>query len=117
MNKRLTIIIVIGILLIGNVYFATQTILKSRQLAVVDSQIVTVGTNQKILDFSRMFIDDVLNSTTEVDFDTRLKLENAVRDIKDPEILAQWNKFVSSSNEAQAQTEVKNLLTLLMKKI
>lgn len=117
MNKRSTIIIIIVILLIGNVYFAIQSSLKSSQLASINAQISTVSTNQKILGFSRMFIDDVLNSDKEVDFDTRLKLENAVRDIKDPEILAQWSKFVNSETEAQAQVEVKNLLALLMKKI
>jgi hypothetical protein len=117
MNKRSTIIIIIVILLIGNVYFAIQSSLKSSQLASINAQISIVSTNQKILGFSRMFIDDVLNSDKEVDFDTRLKLENAVRDIKDPEILAQWSKFVNSETEAQAQVEVKNLLALLMKKI
>jgi len=99
------------------VYFALQAILTSRELADARSQIATDNSDKKILGFSRMFIDDVLNSGKEVDFDTRLKLENAVRDIKDSDILAQWNKFVNSTSEAQAQIEVKNLLALLMEKM
>lgn len=98
-------------------YFALQAILTSRELADARSQIATDNSDKKILGFSRMFIDDVLNSGKEVDFDTRLKLENAVRDIKDSDILAQWNKFVNSTSEAQAQIEVKNLLALLMEKM
>lgn len=50
-------------------------------------------------------------------FDTRLKLEAAVRSLDDEEILSQWQKFTESKTEAEAQTEVKNLLEMLVKKI
>jgi hypothetical protein len=44
-------------------------------------------------------------------------LETAVRDLKDEEILNQWQKFVDSKTETEAQKEVKNLLELLINKI
>ncbi|MBU4332178.1 hypothetical protein KKD19_05955 [Patescibacteria group bacterium] len=58
----------------------------------------------------------MLKAETEIDFETRLNLENAVRNLDDEEILSQWNKFVNSGNEIQAQVEVKNLLEALVHK-
>ena len=59
----------------------------------------------------------MLKAEKEIDFETRLKLENAVRNIGDDEILIQWQKFIESKTEAEAQTGVKNLLDLLVDKI
>lgn len=117
MNKRIFIIAIIGILIIGNVYFALKVNSLSGELAELKKEISIFKKNDKVITFSKLFIDNVLKSGKEVDFDTRLKLENAVRDIKDDELLAQWNKFTKSQTEADAQNEVKNLLDLLMKKI
>lgn len=64
-----------------------------------------------------MFINDVLKSEGEVNFETRLKLENAVRNLQDEEILAQWQKFTNTQKEADAQTEVKVFLEMLVNKI
>jgi hypothetical protein len=116
-NTRIILLIALGVLVIGNVYFFIQSKTLSKQLAIANGQITAVDIDQKVVNFSRMFIDGVLNSNKEVDFNERLKLENAVRDIKDEEILGQWNKFVNATTEVQAQVEVKNLLSLLMKKI
>lgn len=49
--------------------------------------------------------------------ETRLRLENAVRDLNNEQILAQWQKFTTSKTETEAQTQVKNLLELLVNKI
>jgi hypothetical protein len=116
-NTRIILLIALGVLVIGNVYFFIQSKTLSKQLTTANEQITAVDIDQKVVNFSRMFIDGVLNSNKEVDFNERLKLENAVRDIKDEEILGQWNKFVNATTEVQAQVEVKNLLSLLMKKI
>lgn len=74
-------------------------------------------TNARVVEFSKLFINDVLKAEGEVDFEKRLTLENAVRALKDPEIFAQWGRFVGSKSEASAQAEVKNLLGLLIDKI
>ncbi len=73
--------------------------------------------NEKVLEFSKLFIKQVFKAETEVDFETRLKLENAVRNLGDQEIMNQWQKFVNSKTEIQAQIEVKNLLEILVNKI
>lgn len=117
MKKRIIFIAVIGILIISNAYFALKANSFGRELAGAKKEISSFNRNGKVISFSRLFINNVLKENKEVNFDTRLKLENAVRDIKDDEILAQWNKFTKSQTESDAQTEVENLLDLLMKKI
>ena len=69
------------------------------------------------MNFTKLFITQVLRADGEVDFETRLKLENAVRELNDQNILAQWQKFVESETEEEAQEEVKNLLGMLVNKI
>lgn len=117
MKKRIIFIAVIGALIISNAYFALKANSLGGELANAKKEISLFNRNGKVISFSRLFIENVLKSDKEVDFDTRLKLENAVRDIKDDEILAQWDKFTKSQTEQGAQNEVKNLLDLLMKKI
>ncbi len=70
-----------------------------------------------VLNFIKFFIEKVLKAENEVDFETRLKLKNAVRNLSDEEILNQWNKFVESKTENEAQEEAKNLLEMLINKI
>lgn len=93
-------------------YFSLKAELERTSQAVESRQI-----NEKTLNFAGLFIEKVLKTKTEIDFETRLQLENAVRALDDSQILGQWNKFVESQTEEQAQEEVKNLLELLAKKI
>ena len=106
-----------AILLVGNVFFAMQYMTAQRQLREAQALLTSQKVNEKTLAFTQLFIEKVLQSDTEVDFDTRLQLENAVTDIGDHEILAQWQRFTESQGEAQAQAEVKNLLGLLIQKV
>lgn len=71
---------------------------------------------QKILNFTSLFIEKVLKAQGEVPFEDRLRLETTVRDLGDKEVLDQWNAFVESTSEAEAQEEVKKLLSVLIKK-
>ena len=81
------------------------------------SSLETQITNGKVLEFAKMFIDKVLKADKEVDFETRLKLETAVRNLSDEEILVQWQKFTEAKTEIQAQAGVKTLLEILVNKI
>jgi len=72
--------------------------------------------NSKTLLFADMFIRKVLMAERDIDFDTRLELETAVRNLNDSEILNQWQKFTKSLDKDSASNEVKNLLNLLVKK-
>jgi hypothetical protein len=73
--------------------------------------------NEKIINFLKLFITKVLKAEGEVDFETRLKLENAVREIQDKEILDQWIKFTESKTEDESQKNVKDLLEILVNKL
>src|SRR3989339_1394978 len=72
--------------------------------------------NTKVLAFRDMFSEKVLLASKDIDFDTRLELENSVRSLNDTEIFEQWKRFVDSETKEQATYEAKNLLSLLIVK-
>ena len=117
MNKPKIILIIILILLAGNVFLGVKYFSVVKELRQTETLLQTQTTNKKVLEFSKLFIKEVLKAETEVNFDTRLKLKTAVRNLGDEAILNQWQKFVDSKTETGAQEEVKNLLEMLMNKI
>jgi len=115
--RNLIFVVIILFLLAGNVYFAVQYSAVKKELAETRIELQTKEFNEKILNFASLFIAKVLKAEGEVDFETRLNLENTVRNLGDEEILSQWQKFIESKTEVEAQTEVKNLLEMLINKI
>ncbi len=107
--KKVTFV-VIFVLLVGNVFFGVKYYQTQKGLEIQKE-------NRQVLNFSKHFIEGVLKAKKEVDFNTRLKLENEVRDLHDEEILAQWNKFIESKTEITTQEEVVNLLEILINKV
>ena len=116
-KQNIILIIVILILLVGNLFFAVKCFGIRTELEKAKQTIKAQQINEKILDFTNLFIDKVLKAEVEVSFEERLQLENAVRALEDDQILNQWNKFVESKTEEEAQKEVKNLLEMLVTKI
>jgi hypothetical protein len=114
---KIIIIAIILILLAGNIYFGSRYFSVQKELKETKAAMEVPKINEKILSFTDLFIVKVLKAESEVDFETRLKLETAVRDLNDEEIFNQWQKFTESKTEADAQTEVKNLLETLVSKI
>lgn len=117
MNPRTAILIIITILIAAVILLAGQYLISLQDLKATKSLLQTYQYNEKILSFTKLFIIKVLKAEAEVSFEDRLKLENAVRDINNKDIFDQWQKFIESKTEAQAQKEVKNLLELLINKI
>jgi hypothetical protein len=117
MNTKPITIICVLILLAGNVVLGVLYFNARRELAQAQGAAAGRQTNEKIAGFAGLVVDKVLKAQGEVSFDDRLQLENAVRDTKDADLLAQWKKFTDSQNETAAQTEMKNLLGLLVEKI
>lgn len=115
--KRMSLIALILLLLAGNVYLGFKYRSVQKELRQTQALLETQKTNDKVLEFTKLFIEKVLKAETEVDFETRLKLENVVRNLGDEEILEQWNKFVNSKTESEAQNQVKDLLELLVNKM
>ena len=116
-SKRTIFILLLAILLFGNIFFITKYFVAQTDLDQAQATVETQKINASALRFTKLFIAKVLKAKSEVDFETRLNLENAVRDLKDPEILAQWQKFTDSQTECDAQQNVKDLLELLVNKI
>ncbi len=115
MNKASTIVIVALILISAFLVVRISSI--SAELASARAEIAEHTTDRQVVAFLGLFIDRVLQSDEPVDFDTRLKLENDVRAMNDPSILAQWNAFTASKSEAEAQEAVKDLLDMLVERI
>jgi non-homologous end joining protein Ku len=117
MNKKISLIVLVSVLVLGNIFFGLKYYFSNQSLRTAREQVKEQNLNDKVLNFSIMFVDKVLKASGEVSFEDRLKMENAVRDINNQEILDQWTKFTASKTEGEAQTEVKNLLELLIKSI
>ncbi len=115
--KLILCLVVVSLSLAANVFFAARYAAVQKELRETQAALETKKTNDKVLEFTKLFIEEVLKAKTEVDFDTRLQLENAVRGIGDEEILTQWQKFTETKTEVEAQQEVKNLLEMLINKI
>ena len=116
-NKKTIFLSIIALLLATNVFFGFQYVNLQKELKQTQAQLAAQRTNEKVLVFIKLFVGEVLQSDEEVNFETRLLLENSVRAIGDEEILAQWRSFTESTTEVQAQGEVKNLLVLLVRKL
>lgn len=119
-SKHVSLAVIIVLLLAGNAFFIYRNNALIQELATAKEALTqqrSAQTNNKVLAFTQMFITNVLKADQEVDFETRLKLETAVRDLGDPQIREQWDRFVNSKTETQAQQEVENLLELLVNKI
>lgn len=108
---------IVVVLLLGNIFLGLRYYSATKELEGTRVTLATQRYNDMVLNFMKMFIKRVIKSQTEVDFETRLKLENSVRDLDDPQILAQWQKFVNSQSETEAQANVKDLLDMLVDKV
>ncbi|KKR43004.1 hypothetical protein A2356_00075 [Candidatus Nomurabacteria bacterium RIFOXYB1_FULL_39_16] len=116
-KKRIVLIAVIGALVIGNAFFAFNYFFLYLDQQAITSEKNKTELNGQVLNFASMFVKKVLQADSEVDFETRLSLENAVRDLKDKEIMEEWQNFTGSKTEAEAQNSVKKLLEILISKI
>jgi len=116
-KKRIVLIIIIGAFVVSDVFFGLNYYLMNQELQTLKTTENKIELNTKVLNFASMFIKKVLQANTEVDFETRLTLENAIRDLDDEEVMAEWQNFTSSKTERDAQNSVKKLLGLLISKI
>ncbi len=117
MKSKVLLAVMFIALLAGNIFFGLSYLAKQKELEGTQIVISTQRYNAMMLNFAKMFIKRVLKADKEVDFETRLKLENAVRDLKDDQVLQLWQQFVNSKDEVEAQKNVKDLLDTIMDKV
>lgn len=113
---KFLIIIIILALIGGNIYLGYKYFNVQKELRQAQTVLEIQKTNEKVLDFNKLFIEKVLKAEEKIDFEERLKLENMVRNLNDEEILIQWQKFTESKTETEAQDNVKDLLYILVNK-
>lgn len=116
MNKKLVVVFMI-VLMLGLGFFGWQYVSLRAQLQMAEQTIAKQQINQKVLAFAQLFVADVLQGSKEISFDQRLQLENAVRDINDPELFAAWQKFTGATDQADIQKQFSNLFKLILNKI
>ena len=109
----LIILILAGALIVLGVQYYIQR----QNLIAAQNTVKTYQYDQKVLDFTKLFITKVLKADGTVSFDDRLALENAVRNINDKTIFDQWENFINAKTALDAQIQVKNLLEMLVDKI
>ena len=117
-NKKNTFLIVtLAVVLFGAFFFGIQYTLEAKQVSKLQQDLSLERTNVKVAAFLNLFIQKVLKTDKEISFEDRLQLENAIRDINDPILLAKWEAFTQANSETDIQARVKDLLEALVKKI
>ena len=112
---RLAVIILITLLAASNIFIAAQYVLSQIELNRVNGQLQVQQVNQKSLSFAKIFVDKFLLGEGTVGFEDRLKLENAVREINDPEIFSQWQKFTASQTTIRRKYPPESFLIFYLK--
>jgi hypothetical protein len=112
--SKLLLWLLLVLSLAANLFLGWQWRTGTSQLTLVD-QPAAPAADSRLRAFTLLFIDQVLRTPASgVDPDTRLLLETKVRELQNPTILAQWQKFVQSQTEAEAQAAVIDLLERLV---
>ena len=110
--------ILLVILLGGNLYFSVQYVENMKQQsATSEANDAAFNTRLQVAGFLKEFIDVVLNTQGAIPFDSRVKLENDILQIKDPTLTAQWQAFVTSKDSKVAQQSAVKLMALLADKM
>ena len=118
MQKSNYLIAIMGLILSAGIIFLTlQLFIYKAELVSAEKTVQGQQTNEKILTFTKLFVDKIFRKDPQVSFEDRLELENAVRVLNNQEIFDQWQKFTNSTGEEDAQTQAVNLFNLLLKNI
>jgi len=117
MKQKQIYLIIITILLLSNIFIGVKYFNTNKELKETKNTITLQKERTKFTEFNRIFISEVLQAKSEVNYDTRLKLDRMVKDINDQELTAQWHKFTDSQTEKEAQEETVNLLGLLAERM
>lgn len=116
MTQKQIYTIIIIILLATNLFLSVKYFNTNKELKETKS-ITVFQERTKFTEFNKVFISEVLQAKSEVNYDTRLKLDEIVKDINDKELTEQWQKFTNSKTEKEAQDETVKLLGLVAEKM
>lgn len=63
--------------------------------------------------FMKLFVDKVLGTNGTIAFEDRVKLETDIRELGDPNLIKQWDIFVSSTDSETAQQGAVKLMSMI----
>lgn len=110
------IVIIIIVLLLFNIFFAYKYFTLNKYFYQLTST-SNGQINEDVFNFIKFFINNVLKVDKEVSLELRIKMENDIKKINDPEITQRWENFVNSQTEDEAQRNIRELLKVLIEKI
>ncbi len=111
------VIFLIATLVLTNVFTLISYRAVAEQLSLLQGIVQRKDINDRVLNFAKLFVEQVLGAKGGVSFANRLKLELMLRDLNDPAIFDAWNNLVNSKGELEAQENAQALLDLLIRKI
>lgn len=116
-KTRLLSNILLIVLVAGNIFFSIQYMENLKQQANAKEE--TVSNSIQVSRFLKLFVDVVLNNEggKTISYDDRLKLESDIRQIKDADLIKQWDAFVASKDAKAAQDNAIKLMKLLTNKL
>lgn len=117
MNRTKILLVVTVVLLIISAFLGARYYNVYQESNRMQKLIVNYDLDSRVLVFTDLFISEVLRAEKDIDFETRLKLENAVRELDNENISTAWKNFVDSETEEEAQQNVEALLSLLITEI
>jgi len=117
MKQKQIYLIIIIILLATNLFLGVKYLNTNKELKETKTITVSQTEKTKFTEFNRTFINEVLQAKTEVNYDTRLKLDKMVKDLNDQDLTNQWQKFTTSQTEQEAQDETVKLLGLVAERM
>ena len=112
--KRITAIIIISVLLIGNALFGANYYLSKIEFEEFSA---IRQSNKGVATVEKLFVGKILGATKEVSAEDRLKIEKAVEETGDAQIIEAWGKILNSATEQDAQNAAINFLKVLADKI
>lgn len=115
-NKKIFLIILIALIILSIALNVALIILYNKAAGKAAEANNLNQYNAKLLMFRNLFTENIILSEKTVDFETRLKMEEAARDLNDSEIFALWQSFTKSQTSQEVNAGAKNLLNALIKK-
>ena len=88
-------------------------VFKNREVSNLKGNLEAIEENRNILSFQKLFITKVLKASSDVDYDTRQELNQAVLLTNDEKVVSAWNDFLSAKTEAEAKGKVLDLFYIM----
>lgn len=109
--------VLVSILLAGNVYVSMQYISVSKELTQLKNQASEIKNATVPASVVLTEVLDIVLNTRPTTSDSRIKLENDIRQLGDKAITAQWEAFVGSKDTKTSQANALKVIGLLEDKI